>query len=536
VGPNNYPVLKILAFFFIFIYFTGFFYFSFKYAQKKVKILTWSFLGLIAFSFVNPCYHIKNLYYSFPRKNNTGPNIIIIGLDSLNPKHTGYFGYEFNTTPNLDRLLKESVVFKNAYTPLARTFPSWFSILTGQYPVSNGARYNLIKRKYINQKSKTLPNILKDKEYFTAYFTDETRFSNILKEDGFQYLRHPIKGVKDFVFGNFHDFSLTNVFFNNPLGYKIFNFTDINRAVYHIYRNRYFTDDLVSFVHSLKTKKKFFLAVHFCAPHWPYMSSAPYPYMYEKKSNPLFDQYDGAIRMGDDQLGRLIKTIKKKGLYENSIIIILSDHGETYEGHGTDLRVADQNRILLSFKLPGKNSHFHINRLVGTTDIFPTILDLLGLNRDDYHYEGSSLTPLLNGSENEADIDNHIFLETGFSIDVPGGIGTSLQEMVDEGIHFYEWDRRGIITVKEDSHEELIRRKQRAIQTRRWKLIVTPLIRRNERRVDISLYDLMNDPECKQNVSEDFPEVYEKLFIKLADHYKDEITEENLSNTLKDIS
>ncbi len=536
VNHSNYPILKILAFFFLSIYFIGFFYFSFKYAEKKVKILTWSFFGLIALSFFNPCYHLKNLYYAFPRKNNVGPNIIIIGLDSLNPKHTGYFGYEFNTTPNLDRQLEECVVFNNSYTPLARTFPSWFSILTGQYPVSNGARYNLIKRKYINQKSNTLPNILKEKEYFTAYFTDETRFSNILKEDGFQYLRHPIKGVKDFVFGNFHDFTLTNVFFNNPLGYKIFIFTDINRAVYHLYRNRYFTDDVVSFVNSLKTKKKFFFAVHFCAPHWPYISSAPYPYLYEKKSNPLFDQYDGAIRMVDDQLGRLIRTIKKKGLYENSIIIILSDHGETYEGHGTDLRVSDQNRILFSFKLPGKNSHFHVDRLVGTIDIFPTILDLLGLNRDEYQYDGSSLNPLLNGNENDDDIDNHIFLETGFSIDVPGGIGTSLQEMVDEGIRFYEWDRKGIITVKEESHQELIRRKQRAIQTNKWKLIVTPLIRRNEHRVDISLYDLMNDPECKHDVSEEFPEVYEKLFKKLMDHYKDEITEEYFSNTSKNIS
>ena len=145
------------------------------------------------------------------------------------------------------------------------------------------------------------------------------------------------------------------------------------------------------------------------------------------------------------------------------------------------------------------------------------------------------MKPLLNGSENDSDSDNHIFLETGFSIDVPGGIGTSLQEMVDEGIRFYEWDRRGIITVKEESHEELIRRKQRAIQTNKWKLIVTPLIRRNERRVDVSLYDLMNDPECTQDVSEEFPEVYEKLFKKLVGHYKDEITEENSSKKFKNI-
>lgn len=536
VSHNNYPVLKVLACFFIFIYFISLLYFSFKRAKKKEKILIWGFLGLIILSHLNPYHYLKNFYYAFADENNVGPNIIIIGLDSLNPKHTGYFGYERNTTPYLDSLLKEFVVFKNSYTPLARTFPSWFSVLTGQYPVSSGARYNLIKRKFINQESETLPNILKEKEYFTAYFTDETRFSNILKEDGFQYLRHPKKGVKDFVFGSIHDFSLTNVFFNSPLGYKIFSFLDINRAVYHLYNSNYFTDDLISFVNYVQQKEKFLLAVHFCAPHWPYISSAPYHYMYEKESSPLFDQYDGALRMADDQLGRLMSAIKKKGLYDNSIIIVLSDHGETLKGHGTDLKVSGQNRILLSFKLPGKNSHFEVNRLVATTDIFPTILDLLGLNLDDYHYEGSSLKPLLSGDENDGDFENYIFLETGFSIDVPGGIGISLQEMIDEGIHFYEWDEKGIITVKEEYHEELIKRKQRAIQTRRWKLIFTPLVRMNGCKADVSLYDLMNDPECELDVSEKFPDVYEKLLKKLIHHYKGEITEEYLGNTSKDTS
>jgi arylsulfatase A-like enzyme len=239
--------------------------------------------------------------------------------------------------------------------------------------------------------------------------------------------------------------------------------------------------------------------------------------------------------MADDQLERLMSAIKKEGLYDNSIIIVLSDHGETLTGHGTDLRVSGQNHILLSFKLPGKNSHFEVNRLVSTTDIFPTILDLLGLNLDEYNYEGSSLKPLLNGDEKDEDLDNYIFLETGFSIDVPGGIGVSLQEMIDEGIHFYEWDKKGIVTVKEESHQELIKRKQRAIQNTKWKLIFTPLVRMDERNADVSLYDLTNDPECKQDVSEKFPKVYEELLKKLIHHYKGEITEEYLSNTSKDI-
>ncbi len=533
VGRNNYHVLKFLAYFFLIIYFIGFFYISFKHAKRKVKIPIWVFLGLVFLSNFNPYYYVKNLYYSLHSKKNSGPNVIIIGLDSLNPKHTGYYGYEPTTTPFLDNLLKEYIVFENAHTPLARTFPSWFSILTGQNPATNGARYNLIKRKFINAESETLPNILKDQEYFTAYFTDEARFSNILKEDGYQHLRHPIMGVKDFVLANFHDFSLSNVFLNNPLGYKIFNFTDINRAVYHLYKNRYFTDDLISYLNFLKTKEKFFLAVHFCAAHWPYMSSAPYPYLYENLSSPLFEQYDGALRMADDQLRRLITSLRKKGLYENSIIIVLSDHGETFEGHGTDLKVSDQNRILLSFKQPKSKFHSEVDTLVSTVDIFPTVLDLLDLNSEDYNNDGSSLEPVLTGNEEKADSDKSIIMETGFSVDVPGGIGISLQEMIEEGMHFYEFDRRGIITVKEESHQELIKRKQRAVQTGKWKLILTPLVRRNESRIEISLYDLENDPDCQQDVSEKYPEVYGKLLKILEQNYEDELKEDYIRRHLK---
>ena len=108
--------------------------------------------------------------------------------------------------------------------------------------------------------------------------------------------------------------------------------------------------------------------------------------------------------------------------------------------------------------------------------------------------------------------------------------------MIDEGIHFYEWNKKGIVTVKEESHQELIKRKQRAIQTKKWKLILTPLVRMNERQVDVSLYDLTNDPKCERDVSEKFPKVYEELLKKLIHHYKGEITEEYLGNTSKDIS
>lgn len=525
INNDNYHSLKILGYFLIFIYFLFFFYLSMKHAKKSLKILIWGFLGIILISYSHPSVHLKNLYYSlFCDDNNKGVNIIIIGIDSLNPKHTGYSNYIVNPTPNLDNLLNETIVFKNCYTPLARTFPSWYSILTGQYPKTNGVRYNLINRKFINPNSKTIGNILKDKKnYYTAHFTDETQFSNILKEDGFQYLRHPLIGVKDFLFGKIHDFSITNVFFNNPLGYKLFDFLDINRAVYHLYKSEYFTDELTSFLNFLKTKEKFFLAVHFCAPHWPYTSSSPYPFLYSQKPDHLFSKYDGALKMADNQLGKLMNAIKKKNIYDNSIIVILSDHGEALGGHGTNLRESDQNHMLLAIKLPHKKEYFEVNEFVRSIDIIPTLIDLIGGNIENYEFDGMSLKPLIKRSK--FSFKSSIIMETGFSLDAPGGIGLELQELINEGINFYEFDKRGRITVKEEFHKELIKRKQRAVQTLNWKLILQPLLRKNMEKYDISLYDLIEDPECKNDVSEDYPDIYDKLLNKLIEHYKEEITQ-----------
>jgi len=526
LSPENYQIHKIIAYTLFFIYFSGFLYLTLKYSTKKAKILAWGFLGIILIYNLNPLYHFKNIFASiYPNTVNTGPNIIFIGIDSLNPEHTKYFDYQYDTTPNLDRFLKKNIVFKNCYTPLARTCPSWHSILTGQYPKTSGVRYNLMNRKFINQKTMTISNFLHDqKGYFTAYFTDETRFCNIHKKDGFQYKRHPIIGVKDFIMGSFHDFSLTNVFFNNPLGYKLFTFLDINRAVYPLYKPQYFTQELKSFLTTLQAKKKFFLTVHFCAPHWPYSTPAPYPYLFYDESNNPFREYDGALRIADTQLGKFLKALKKKGLYKNSIIVILSDHGETLYGHGTNLRDSAQNRIIVALKPNNVNKHREIQELTRTIDITPTVLDLLGEDLNIFNFDGMSLKTLINNdSSDRKSLNNSIILETGFSIDVPGGVGLALQEMLNEGFFFYKFNKQGIITVKPDLHKKIINRKQRAIQNLEWKLIVEPLVRKDVKGKATSLFFLTDDPECKNDVSEIFPQIYDELLMKIQDHYKGEI-------------
>jgi arylsulfatase A-like enzyme len=526
-GVENFKFFIVISKILLFILFSGYFIVSFRERKSPKTIVSWVFIFIIFFSFYDPGYQFHRImnFLKSNKFNNQGINVILIGVDSVSPSHVGYFGYKYNTTPNIDSFLKESVVFSSCYTPLARTFPSWYSILTGQYPLKNGARYNLIKRKFLKSEKWTISNILRNYyHYFTAHFTDETRFSNILYEDGFNYLKHPIMGVKDFIFATIHDFTITNVFFNSPLGYEIFPWLEDNRAAYHIYNPEFFTNDLISFIDVLKEKKRFFLAIHFCAPHWPYFTPAPFHYLFLDELN-LFSMYDGAIRMADKQVGRLLNYLKKAGLYDKSIIVLLSDHGESFRGHGFQLRESSQHHMLLAIKPANSIRHKDINNLVRSIDIAPTILDLLKLDRKSIPFEGDSLLPLIKDEEDKW-VDKYIIIETGFSFDAPGGIGLAFKELLEEGVVFYEFDKQGIITVKEEYHPVLIDRKQRGIQTEQWKLILEPLVRNDGSKNDmfkLSLYNIVNDPQCEENLVSQNLFTTRKLFRILKNYYRDEI-------------
>ena len=95
----------------------------------------WRFLALAYWVLSNPT----------PRaaRANQGPNVIIIGIDALRPSHLQINGYDRMASPNIDAFMNESAVFSQAFTPIARTYPSWTSILTGMWPSSHGIRDNL---------------------------------------------------------------------------------------------------------------------------------------------------------------------------------------------------------------------------------------------------------------------------------------------------------------------------------------------------------------------------------------------------------
>jgi len=140
------------------------------------------------------------------------------------------------------------------------------------------------------------------------------------------------------------------------------------------------------------------------------------------------------------------------------------------------------------------------------------------------HFDGYSLKPLMTGTPSVPEFaDSRIIMETEFSLDAPGGVGVALQEMINQGIHFYEFDKKGIITVKEEFFDQLIKNRQRAIQTKRWRLIWEPVLKTSRNKTNIFLFDLEADPRCRKDVSSVYPEVFRELLTELKKFYRDEL-------------
>ena len=525
------PVLKASSLALLAVYLAGFVLLSVRYARKTALAASLAVWAVLLAAPLDPAYLVRKAVPPGGPAKNAGPNVIFIGLDSLNPLHTGYFGYPLGLTPRLDAFLKENVVFENCYTPIARTFPAWYSILTGQYPLTNGVRLNLTKRERIKSADRCLGHVLKDRGYATVHFTDEVRFSNITPEEGFDVLRHPPMGIRDFVLGSFHDYSLTNLFFNNPLGYRVFPFTDINRAVAPVYDGRYFINDLVTAIGRLRAEERFFLVAHLCIAHWPFDHASPVEFEHRPGADSFMQVYDSALTKVDAQLGRILDALKAAGLYDNSVIVILSDHGESAEGHGSDLRNSEQNRTLLAWKPAGGPAHRDVARLVRTIDIAPTILDLLGLETAGRAFDGVSLKPWLLGEGAPGSPGSEsVIMETEFALNAQGGVGLAVQDMIAEGIQFYEFDRTGLVTVRDDHMALLTRRRARAILTPDWKLVRDIIIRGGVESVRTALYDVRADPRCEKDVAADEPGAFQDLWDRLARYYGPEIAPPGAEN------
>lgn len=390
-----------------------------------------------------------NYFHHLPFQSETikRPNIILIGIDSLSPESVNS-----QTMPILAHFLQESVHFTETISPLARTYPAWSSILTGLYPLHHFARENLTPKQMVKSKQSIVWK-LRNLGYHTIFASDDRRFNNLDKDFGFDEIVGPKLGVNDFLLGSFYDFPLSNLLINSYLGYWLFPYNYINRASYYSYYPRAFDLALQNLINKNLAKQPIMLAVHFTLPHWPYRWAASPPSLITNiyDISQQHDLYQQALQKTDQQLGALLKQLQKQGLLNNSLLMVLSDHGETlytqgsritalknYQGklpsplatylkqktsttlqksagHGSDLLSPSQYQCLLGIKIfqhgQQLTSAKKINTRIALIDIAPTIYSFLNLAPQPY-FEGISLLKFL--FNNTLPPNNRLFmLESG---------------------------------------------------------------------------------------------------------------------------
>lgn len=463
--------------------------------QANLIILT-SFIVLLIFFLIACLRHQKILwqaiiftfacstFYWFPQSahvtqetsliSEAKPNIIIIGIDAVRPSDLKQFGSHRNVMPFLDSLLMESEVFQRNYTPAARTHAAWVATLSGRYPYHNGVRFNLTEDHYID-KQRLITHSLKEQGYYTVWGLDERRFNNIDESYGFDKIVGPKLGSAEFVITKLSDIPIINLISNTQIGKYLLPYIYINRGNYVTYNPYQFNDEIIS---SLKTEKPFFLAAHLCLPHYPFINNLMNSIVEEENLLGHYKNYLSMLELSDRQLANLFGKLKSEKHLENTIVYIISDHGEGFPGidkelingnnlskfktsdfgHGTNVLTLSQYHTLLArinFNGGRASSTFaKNNKLTSLIDIAPDIESRIKTT-SKYLFDGEPL--------NKISPSRSIILESSFSNKAISSSRINQLAVLQQSADAYYVDDNGRLLLRGSLYKELSRAKQRAL-------------------------------------------------------------------------
>lgn len=415
------------------------------------------------------------------------PNIIFIGVDSLRPGLVGSFG-NLGYTPSLSSFVQGGHRFTDAVTPLARTYPSWMALLTGRRPARSGVRENLMPRAQV--KVVTLADMLREQGYQTVYATDEVRFSNIDTSYGFEKALTPRVGASDFLLGSLNDLPLTNVLANTFLARWLFPETYANRAAAVTYDPATFVQRLDDGVR--KDERPLFLAMHLTLPHWPYRWRADESSVFSTTLDSAY-AYLAAVVEADRQFDAVMTLLHRKGLLENTLVVVFSDHGEGLNlpmdnlarsadrsnpigvpvwssGHGTSVLSGSQFQILLAARSYGiegmQESTGAYPQPVSIEDVAPTVLDILGMKPKQGALDGVSFASVLRGEEAGADAAGARrirFTESAYSTPSLRQGAADEASLLEEGADVFHINPvTGWVEIRTDLWSELLAVRERA--------------------------------------------------------------------------
>jgi arylsulfatase A-like enzyme len=339
------------------------------------------------------------------------PNILLIVMDATRFDFLSAHGYPQPTTPNLDRLAEDGIIFDKAFATGPWTPPSHASMFTGTYPSTHGVDVN--ENLYLNDNNRTLAEILSENGYRTFGILPDVHLSSVR---GFH------RGFQEYV----ETWRIPYLHLEYDWLLCLANNLISGRDKRTFYSNRLMQRWLKK---NFSTSQPFFMFVNYKTVHNRYqpprafrrkfeqrhpntdMRKATYfskkgGYSYMGRRLDLNEEefvlvrswYAAALAYLDSRLGQLIDFLKLLGAYENTLVIITADHGESFGEHHLAYHMFGLYDFLIRVPmlmtcpawLPRGR---RITEMVSHVDLLPTILDLLGLEEEGRDIQGTSLLP-----------------------------------------------------------------------------------------------------------------------------------------------
>jgi len=312
----------------------------------------------------DPAKRIEELW---AKRKISKPNVILFTLDTTRADHIACYGYPDVKKPHLDALAGRGVLFEQAATSSPLTLPAHCSIMTGIYPTYHGVRVN--GNTALSEEQTTIAEVLSSRGYrcgaFIGAFVLDGRWG---LEQGFEQYDDQFDLQK----------------------YKHIDLGAVQRPGNQV------MDAALAWLDKAKTNP-FFAWIHLYDPHAPY--EPPEPYYSEYSQRGRAGLYDGEIASMDEQIGRCVAWLEKNGLSENTVLVLIGDHGEGLGSHGEGTHgyfiydYAAHVPFVITTPFQGLQG-VRVPSQVRGVDVFPTILGLVGVEgRAGTH--GRSLLPLM---------------------------------------------------------------------------------------------------------------------------------------------
>ena len=327
------------------------------------------------------------------------PNVLLIVMDTVRASSLGHYGYRRDTTPNLDRLAQSAVVFERAISPSPWTFPAHASMFTGRWPHELSANW----QSPLDGTYPTLGEVLRDRGYRTAGFAANNFWCTT--EFGI---------ARGFDYYDSYPVSVSQAVMSSSIGREMISFS-LDRDSAFQFREWIGYDEIpgrrsageingefLRWVGQDQGSRPFFAFLNYLDAHQPFLPPSPFDRKFlgdSPRGDPRHwwgrdwkpqeiqaetDSYDGAIGYIDQQIGALTEELQRRGLLENTLLIVTSDHGEHLGEHGfmrhANTLYLEVLHVPLMFRLPARVPALRVPEPASVRDLPATVLDVLGVD------------------------------------------------------------------------------------------------------------------------------------------------------------